>query len=107
MCGREDGVVPVAMEVVIPDVEVPEGRFRDLDALRVTAPIESAGYREAGFCSGGGDQLDNDLVADQRPAAPIDADKREHAVLDAVPLAGAGRMMGDGDGKRVRPEGNV
>jgi hypothetical protein len=52
MCGGEDGVVPVAMEVVIPDVEVPEGRFLDLDALRVTAPIDVAGDREAGFCCG-------------------------------------------------------
>jgi hypothetical protein len=29
MCSREDGVVPVAMEVVIPDVEVLEGCIRD------------------------------------------------------------------------------
>ena len=36
-------------------------------------------------------------MAEQRSAAPIDADKREHAVLDAIPFAGARRMMGDGN----------
>jgi hypothetical protein len=38
-------------------------------------------------------------VAEQWPAALVDADKREHAMLDAVPFAGASRVMGDRDGK--------
>jgi hypothetical protein len=32
-------------------------------------------------------------VTDERPAAPVDADKREHTVLNAVPFTGAGRVM--------------
>ena len=38
-------------------------------------------------------------MAEKRPAAPVDADEREHTVFDAVPFAGAWRMMGDGDRK--------
>jgi hypothetical protein len=38
-------------------------------------------------------------MTEQRPAAPVDADKREHAMLDAVPFAGARRVMGDRDSK--------
>ena len=46
---------------------------------------------------GVGDQLDDDLMADQRLAAPVLGDEGEQAVLDAVPFAGAGRQMADGD----------
>jgi hypothetical protein len=48
--------------------------------------------------------LDNDLVTDERPAAPVDADKRGHTVLNAVPFTGAGRVMSYSDGKAE--EGN-
>jgi hypothetical protein len=33
-------------------------------------------------------------MTEQRPAAPVDADKREHAMLDTVPFAGARRVSG-------------
>ena len=52
---------------------------------------------EAGAGAGGGDQADDDLVADERFAAPVLADEREEAMLDLVPLAGAGREVADGD----------
>ena len=39
------------------------------------------------------DQLDDDLVADQRLAAPVLGDEGEQTVLDPVPFAGAGRQM--------------
>jgi hypothetical protein len=87
------------VEVVILDVEFFQGCFGDFDALRITPPVNVTGDIEACFCLGGGNQLNNDLMADERSAAPVDADKGEHAVLYAVPFAGAGRMMGDGDGK--------
>jgi hypothetical protein len=44
------------------------------------------------------DQFDDDLMADQRLAAPISGDERKQAVLDLVPLAGAGRQVAHGDG---------
>ena len=37
-------------------------------------------------------QLDDDAITAQGLAPPIDADEREQAVLDLVPLAGAGRQ---------------
>jgi hypothetical protein len=87
------------MEVVIPDVEVFQSCFGDLNALRITSPVNIAGDAQTGFCLGWSNQLDDYLMTEQRPAAPVDADKREHTMLDAVPLAGAGRVMSDRDGK--------
>jgi hypothetical protein len=39
--------------------------------------------------------LDDDLVSQQRFAAPVLRDEGEQTVLDAVPLAGAGWQMAD------------
>jgi hypothetical protein len=47
----------------------------------------------------GGDQLDDDLVADERLAAPVLGNVGEQSVLDAVPFAGAGRQMDDRHGE--------
>ena len=58
----------------------------------------SASHLQACVGGGGGDQFDDDLMADERFAAPVLRDEREQAVLDLVPLAGAGRQMTDGDG---------
>ncbi len=43
--------------------------------------------------------MDDDLMTDKRLGAPILSNEREQLVLDTVPLAGAGGMMSDGDGK--------
>ena len=60
-------------------------------------------HLQTGAGGGGGDQLDDGLVADQRLAAPVLGDEREQPMLDLVPLAGAGRQMTDRDGRcRVR-----
>jgi hypothetical protein len=48
---------------------------------------------------GRSDQLDDDLATDQRLAAPVFCDEGEEPMLDTVPLAGAGRVMGDSDGE--------
>ena len=81
--------------MVVRDVEVFEGGFRDFDALRIVLLIKGADDLEArvGFCSG--NQLDDDVMAEKRLAAPINANEREHAVFDTVPLASAGRMVSD------------
>lgn len=42
-----------------------------------------------------GDRVDDDLVADQRPAAPVFGDEAPQAMLDLVPLAGGGREVAD------------
>src|SRR5260370_18303902 len=68
----------------------------DLNSFRIEALVDVAGDGEAGIGGGGADQLDDDLVADQRFAAPVLGDVGKKAVLDAVPLAGTGRQVGDG-----------
>src|SRR5712672_878527 len=52
---------------------------------------------QASLGCGCGDELDDDLVADQGASLPVLADEGEEPVLDLVPLAGAGREMADGD----------
>ena len=42
---------------------------------------------QAGFGCGSGDQVDDDLQAGQRMAAPVLSDLAEQAVLDLVPFA--------------------
>src|SRR4030081_1789937 len=68
----------------------------DLNSFRVEAVVDGAGDGEAGIGGSGADQLDNDLVADQLLATPVLGDVGKEAVLDAVPLAGTGRQVGDG-----------
>jgi len=63
------------------------------------AGADGAGERETTARGRGGDELDDHVAGQQRLAAPVPGEAREHAVLDAVPLAGAGRVMGDADGQ--------
>jgi len=69
----------------------------DDDAAGVLASIEFAAHCEAGFGGGGGDHLDDHPIADKGLGAPILADEGEEAVLNFVPLAGAGRQVADHD----------
>ena len=73
------------------DVDGGELGVGDLDAGRVAVGIELAAHLEAGLCGGCGDQLNDDLVADERLSAPVLCDEREQPMLDLVPLAGARR----------------
>ena len=91
-----DGVVPVALEGMALNVEGSHFGIRDLNSFRVEALVDVAGDGEAGIGGSGADQLDNDLVADQWLATPVLGDVGKEAVLDAVPLAGTGRQVGDG-----------
>jgi len=56
-----------------------------------------AGDGQSGFGGGGGDELDDDQVANERLAAPVLRDEREQAMLYLVPLARAGRHVVDRD----------
>jgi hypothetical protein len=83
------------VEGVALDVERGHFGIGHLDAFWVPVPVDVAGDGEAGVGGGGTDQLDDDLVADERFAAPILRDAGEEAVLDSVPFAGAGWQMDD------------
>jgi hypothetical protein len=66
-------------------------------AAGILAGVELAAHGEAGFGGGGRDQLDDDAIADEWFGAPVLADEGKEAVLDFVPLAGAGRQVADHD----------
>ena len=89
-----DGVVPVALEGIALNVEGGHFGIGDLDTFRVAALVDVASDGEAGIGGGGADQLDDDVVADERLAAPVLGNIGEEAVLDAVPFAGAGSADG-------------
>ena len=68
-----DRVVPVAMEAMVMALKVEGAHFglAHLDAGGVGIGIDLALHLETGVRGGGGDQLDDGLVADQRLAAPV------------------------------------
>ena len=92
-----DGVVPVALEGIALNVEGSHFGIGDFDTFWIEALVDVASDGKAGIGGSGADQLDDDVVADERLAAPVLGDVGKEAMLDAVPFAGAGRQMGDGD----------
>ena len=77
------------MEVVAGEVDVADFGVGHLDAGRIGILIEFAANLQTGLSGGCGDQLDDDLMADKRFAAPVAGDEREQAMLDLVPLCAA------------------
>src|SRR5438309_6519259 len=92
-----DGVVPIALEGIALNVEGSHFGIGDFDTFWIEALVDVASDGEAGLGGSGADQLNDDVVADERLAAPVLGDVGKEAMLDAVPFAGAGRQMGDGD----------
>ena len=56
--------------------------------------VETGGDGQARLRGGGADEADHGLVVDEWPAAPVDGDVGEEAVLDRVPLAGPRWQVG-------------
>ena len=86
------------MEVVAGEVDGIHFGVGHLDAGRIGVLIELATNLQTGLGRRCGDQLDDDLMADERFAAPVAGDEREQAMLDLVPLAGAGGQVTHRDG---------
>ena len=82
------------MELGTFDVERGHLRIGHDNAAGVLARVKLAAHSEAGFSSGGRDQLDNHAIADEWFGAPVLADEGEEPVLDFVPLAGTGGAGG-------------
>ena len=89
------------MERVSGDVDLGELVVGHVDASLVGLVVEAGVELEAGVGRRRGDQVDDHLEALERLAAPVEAHEAEHAVLDLVPLRGAGREMADAD---VQPD---
>src|SRR5260370_33247579 len=85
------------MEVIVVESQLSEFLVRYLLAGRIGAAIKSGAHDEATSVGRVADEVDDGLVGPQRASAPVDRDKREQAVLDLVPLAGAGRKVADVD----------
>ena len=79
------------------NVDGGELRVGYLDALWVGAGVEPGVNLQPRIGRGGVDQVDDDLVAFERLAAPVGPDEAEQSVLDPVPLARTGREVADGD----------
>ena len=64
--------------------------------LQVVLPgVERGAYDETGAGGRARDQADDGLMTDERPTTPVVGDEAEEAMLDLVPLAGAGREVAD------------
>ena len=85
------------MEFVALNVDGVHLGVGDFDARRIAVGIDLALHLQAGLGRGGGNQLDDGLVADEGPTAPVLGDERKEAMLDLVPFAGAGRKVADRD----------
>src|SRR5919206_2334452 len=92
-----DRVVPLTVELIADEIERGHLLVRDGDPFGVAVRIELATHAQPRLGRGAADQIDDHLIADQRPGAPVHADEREQAVFDLVPLRGAGREMVDTD----------
>src|SRR5450759_1200991 len=85
------------MELFSPKLEFSHLLIGHLESGLVDVGIDFAFPRESCLCGGCGDQVDDDLMTDQRLAAPVLTDEREETVLDLVPFAGARRKVTDRD----------
>jgi len=59
------------VEVVTADVDSLHFVVGHFDAGRIEIGVDLAVHLQASVSGGGGDQLDDDLVADEEPSAPI------------------------------------
>ena len=90
---RQEGLIPLAMELRAPDVEGLHLNILDRHVLGIVVLVHVAIDFEAGAGRGGADKADDGGEGSQRLAAPVLADEREQAVFDSVPFAGSGRQM--------------
>ena len=83
------------MEVSTSDIDHSHLGIGYGDAFWIALFVQLAadGQTSAGGCRR--NKLNDHFVADQRFSAPVLADEREQAVLDLIPLAGAGRQVTD------------
>src|SRR6266446_10053079 len=76
-----DGVIPLAVELGAFDVDGSHLGVGNDNAVGVLPSVEFTAHGEARFGGGGGDQLDDDPIADERLGAPVLADEGEEPVL--------------------------
>ena len=64
----------------------------------ILASVQIRGHNQAGLSAGGTNEFEHLLVAVKGLGRPVFGDFGEQAVLDGIPLGGAGRIMSNGGG---------
>ena len=95
---RYERVVPIGMQLMSLEAELVDIFLRYLDAGFILAGIQDRFDFESAACSGAADEIDHGFEVDQRFTLPVQANEGEQSVLDLVPLAGARRIVANGDG---------
>ena len=85
------------MKLFSPKLEFRHLLIGNLEAPLVDIGVQLASHGQAGCRCGCGDEVDDDLMADEWFATPVLADEREQTVFDLVPFAGAGWKVTDRD----------
>ncbi len=70
-----DEIVPFTMELIAMKIEGSHFLSGDFDSGRIGTGVQLAANLQTVFGCGGGNQLDNDLVTDERFPAPVLTDK--------------------------------
>src|SRR5512144_439220 len=94
---RLDRVVPLAVKGIPGHLHRGEFLVANLAALRIGVGVEFGLNLQAGGGGGIGNQVDDNLEADQGPPTPVLADVSKQAMLDLIPLARARRQVTDRD----------
>jgi hypothetical protein len=69
----------------------------NLDSCRINVGVQLAANLQTVFGGGGGNQLDDDFVTDERFAAPVLTDEGKQSVLNLVPFASSWWQVTYGD----------
>jgi hypothetical protein len=85
------------MELLSPKLEFGHLLIGHFESRLVDVGVNFAFDSQSRLRGGGRDQVDDDLMTDQRFAAPVLADEREQTVFYLVPFAGPRREVADRD----------
>src|SRR5450759_2545072 len=84
---REDGVVPLAMELVPPDGQLLHLLVTHLPTCRIVARVQLRADGQPALRPRVPNQVHHHLTAHQGATPPVLGDVAEHAMLDLIPLA--------------------
>src|SRR5260370_5307497 len=85
--GRPDGVVPFAVELCRAKIHRRHLVVGDFKSGRVAVFVQGGSDSETGFGGRFCDQLNDDFVAGQRLASPVDTDLTEQTMFNLFPFA--------------------
>src|SRR5207342_1333615 len=81
-----DDIFPLAVERLRMQIHLLHLGLGDSSTRRVLAPIQTAGYGQAGRGRGARNELHDRLVVPERLASPVRGDEGKQSVFDLIPL---------------------